>query len=120
MNKNRIFLVFLIIFIVSCKSGIEDQSNIVNQYYSIDIDKQYLNLPVSHMEKQEKMTFVVDDKKKLEFVIRLATDEPDYWVFFDVSAYNGRELKYTIITIKASPKFIKMILLMVLIRYTKR
>ena len=39
------------------------------------------------------MTFVVDDKKKLEFVIRLATDEPDYWVFFDVSAYNGRELK---------------------------
>jgi len=93
MNKNRIFLVFLIIFIVSCKSGIEDQSNIVNQYYSIDIDKQYLNLPVSHMEKQEKMTFVVDDKKKLEFVIRLATDEPDYWVFFDVSAYNGRELK---------------------------
>lgn len=93
MNKNRIFLIFMIIFIVSCKSGIEDQSNIVNQYYSIDIDKQYLNLPVSHKEKQEKMTFVVDDKKKLEFVIRLATDEPDYWVFFDVSAYNGRELK---------------------------
>lgn len=93
MNKIRILSVFLIALMFSCKSGIQDQSNSVNQYYSIDIDKQYLNLPVSHNEKQEKMTFVVDDNKKLEFVIRLAPDKPDYWVFFDVSAYNGRELK---------------------------
>jgi len=93
MIKIRILPVFLIIFIISCKSGIQDQSNTVNQYYSIDVEKQYLNLPVSHNENQEKMTFVVDDKKELEFVIRLAPEKPDYWVFFDVSAFNGRELK---------------------------
>lgn len=59
---------------------------------SMIITARYLNLPVSHREEQSGMSFFVDGKHELDFVIRLAPADPDYWVFYDVSKYTGSEL----------------------------
>ena len=59
---------------------------------SITITRKYLNLPVSQGVPREKMIFEVDGKPELDAVIRLASSRPDYWVFYDVSAYKGKVL----------------------------
>jgi levanase/fructan beta-fructosidase len=59
----------------------------------IKINKKYLNFPVSHKQDRGKMTFEVKGEPNLSVVIRLATDEPDYWVFKDVSNLKGKTLK---------------------------
>jgi fructan beta-fructosidase len=58
----------------------------------IKIDKQYLNLPVSHDQDRSKMTFKVDGEPDLSVVIRLAAGNSDYWVFKDVSHLKGKTL----------------------------
>ena len=60
---------------------------------SIIVTKKYLNLPISQSINREKMTFTVKGKPALEVFIRLATSKPDYWVFYDVSTFKGKELK---------------------------
>lgn len=59
------------------------------------ISKRYLNFPISQKEKQSEMSFTVNGTKELGFVIRLAPSKPDYWVFYDVSAYKGKKLNIT-------------------------
>jgi fructan beta-fructosidase len=58
----------------------------------IKIDKQYLNLPVSHDQDRSKMTFKVDGEPDLSVVIRPAAGNADYWVFKDVSHLKGKTL----------------------------
>ena len=61
----------------------------------INISKKYLNFPVSHNQDRAKMTFETDGKPDLSVVIRLASDEVDYWVFKDVSDLKGKTIKIT-------------------------
>jgi len=65
------------------------------QEVSLKITKRYLNLPVSQSENRARMKMSVDNKEERSFVIRLASDKTDYWVFSDVSAYKGKILKIT-------------------------
>jgi len=60
---------------------------------SIKITKKYLNFPISHKQDRAKMTFEVNGIEDRSFVIRLALDEPDYWVFCDVSSFKGKTIK---------------------------
>ena len=82
-----------ILLFYSCNpsGGIKDDT--VSGELSLTVNKKYLNLPVSSKEDQSKMSFFIDGKHELDFVIRLATDDPDYWVFYDVSKYKGNELE---------------------------
>ncbi len=59
---------------------------------TLEINKRYLNLPVSHQMERKTMQFMVDGKTERQFVIRLAVQEPDYWVFCDVSTFRGKRL----------------------------
>lgn len=59
---------------------------------TIKITKQYLNIPVSHQEDRKRMTFEVNGKEERNFVVRLASSTPDYWVFCDVSSLKGKKL----------------------------
>ena len=59
---------------------------------SIKITKQYLNLPVSHSVDRKKMSFEVNGKTERDFVIRLS-NEPEYWVFCDVTPLKGKTIK---------------------------
>lgn len=58
----------------------------------IKIDKKYLNLPVSHQVERAPMTLRADGMEDYSFQIRLAQSQPDYWVFCDMSRYQGKEL----------------------------
>lgn len=60
---------------------------------TLKITKKYLNLPVSHQKERAVMTLAVDGKPVRSFDIRLASAEPDYWVFCDVSSFKGKQIK---------------------------
>ncbi len=59
---------------------------------TLDIQRQYLNLSVSHSVDRAVMRFQVDGQTERSFLIRLAPEEADYWVFADVSAFVGKTL----------------------------
>ena len=70
-------------------------SSINAQNLSVTITKRYLNLPVSQAQKRGTMQFMANDKQERSFKIRLATGEPDYWVFCDMSALQGKTITIT-------------------------
>ncbi|WP_215223482.1 glycoside hydrolase family 32 protein [Echinicola shivajiensis] len=58
----------------------------------IKINKKYLNIPISHQEDRHTMIFKTEGIKDLSVKVRLATDQPDYWVFKDVSDLQGKTI----------------------------
>ena len=60
---------------------------------TIKINKRYLNLPVSQNQARGTMKFEINGKQERSFVIRLAKDEPEYWVFYDMTALKGKTIK---------------------------
>ena len=58
----------------------------------------YLNLPVTETNKLVRAKISLDGKMLDLFTIKLATADPDYWVFFDVSPYQGKTLTLEIST----------------------
>jgi len=65
------------------------------QEITLKISKKYLNLPVSQSENRARMKMSIDNKEERSFVIRLASDKTDYWVFSDVSAFKGKTIQIT-------------------------
>nr|WEI57636.1 putative GH32 family protein a [Drusus annulatus] len=63
-----------------------------NADIQIKVNKPYLNIPVSHKVDRNIMTISVNGKTDKSFVIRLATDTPDYWVFADMTPYIGKTI----------------------------
>lgn len=59
---------------------------------SIKINSRYLNIPVSHRMDRKRLTFTAKGEDTLTVVVRIAEEEPDYWVFKDVSRYKGKNL----------------------------
>lgn len=57
------------------------------------IEHQYLNFPIAHQQEHAKMTFGTEEEGSFwSVVVRLAPEEPDYWVFYDVSHLHGQTL----------------------------
>jgi len=56
------------------------------------IQNQYINLPVKNGAPMRKMRFRVDGEIIRVFDIELADEEPDFWVFSDVTAFRGQRL----------------------------
>jgi len=93
MTRGKIFLSILItVLTYSCNPSGRDKKGHETGELSMVVSGHYLNLPVSHKEEQSKMSFFKDGKHEIDFVIRLAQKDPDYWVFYDVSKYAGKEL----------------------------
>jgi len=57
------------------------------------IEKRYLNFPVEKSQDRIKMDMTLEGEPLMYSVIRLCENEPDYWVFKDVSKYIGKTLK---------------------------
>ena len=85
MSSRRIKIAAIFILFVNIVSLRADE-------ISVKITKKYLNLPVSTKVERTEMTFSVDGRIERKFDIRLATSDPDYWVFCDVSALKGKTL----------------------------
>lgn len=58
----------------------------------IKIEKQYLNLPISHQSDRKKIQFIAEGLNEEANDIRLAEGTIDYWVFRDFSALKGKYL----------------------------
>ncbi len=87
-------LVFFFLLLISSCGSKESQTNKDEiKDTSMVISSRYLNLPVSQAADRAKMTFTAEGEQVKEFVIRLAPEKPDYWVFWDISKYSGKELK---------------------------
>lgn len=59
------------------------------------IEKQYLNFPVDMKQDRQKVHFLLKHDTLTYSVIRIAENEPDYWVFKDVSEYKGEKITLT-------------------------
>lgn len=60
---------------------------------TLKINKKYLNFPISHTVENQLMKMEVNGRVEREFNIRLASGTPDYWIFVDMSAYQGKTIK---------------------------
>lgn len=85
MNYGKLLTLLVMAFTLSGSMNAED--------LTLKITKKYLNLPVSHQKERAVMTLAVDGKPVRSFDIRLASAEPDYWVFCDVSSFKGKLIK---------------------------
>ncbi|GGJ92993.1 2,6-beta-D-fructofuranosidase [Parabacteroides faecis] len=85
MNYGKLLTLLVMAFTLSGSMNAED--------LTLKITKKYLNLPVSHQKERAVMTLAVDGKPVHSFDIRLASAEPDYWVFCDVSSFKGKQIK---------------------------
>ena len=55
------------------------------------IDSKYINFPVDNEARGRLISFIIDGQVMREFDISLAAGEPDYWVFLDVSEFEGKD-----------------------------
>jgi len=55
-------------------------------------DDVYLNLPVKQSNPLVKARIKLDSVSLDEFTLKLASEDPDYWTFFDVTRYRGKTL----------------------------
>ncbi|QDK81950.1 DUF4980 domain-containing protein [Spirosoma sp. KCTC 42546] len=71
---------------------ISGSRSLLAQPLSLTITKRYLNLPVSQTQTRGTMQFLINNKQERSFKIRLAADKPDYWVFCDMAALQGKTI----------------------------
>ena len=59
---------------------------------NLEINKKYLNFPVSYDEEDAvTLQLVIDNEVKRVFNIYMPESEPDFWVFLDVSMFQGEK-----------------------------
>ncbi|MEO5997805.1 MAG: DUF4980 domain-containing protein, partial [Chitinophagaceae bacterium] len=88
MNKRTIFC--LLICMIFGGNSIFGQDTI--RQIKILKGQQYVNFPVNESSKLTRTTVKVDGKTIDQFTIKLATEKPDYWVFFDAAPYEGKTI----------------------------
>ena len=57
----------------------------------ITFDKQYLNIPIKQGTKPQHLSIFIDEQMVRDFCVQLAESDPDYWIFLDVSEWQGKE-----------------------------
>ena len=56
----------------------------------ITLDHRYLNVPVKADAPRRTISIIVDGRVVRGFEVELATGEPDFWAFTDLSAWRGQ------------------------------
>jgi len=89
----KIYLIFTLLALAACTEVTEKTPfGQGASSLSMQISKNYLNLPVSGSSDRAKIHFKSDGVPDLDLVIRLASGKPDYWVFLDMEKYKGKIL----------------------------
>jgi fructan beta-fructosidase len=68
------------------------KENLMKREIKILNGQTLLNLPVNSSDRTVRATISVDGKPLDRFTINLAEKNPEYWTFFDISAYQGKTL----------------------------
>ena len=87
--KNLLFFC-LLNFIIASGNTIFGQDTI--RQIKILKSQTYLNFPVNETNKLTRTKIICKGKIVDQFTIKLATENPDYWVFFDVTPYQGKTI----------------------------
>ncbi|HEX6227274.1 MAG TPA: DUF4980 domain-containing protein [Chryseolinea sp.] len=84
----------LIIFFITYSCTLSGQP--ISKEYKIKKGQTYLNLPVSNSSPLVQGRIRSGSKTLDQFSIRLAEANPDFWVFFDVTAFQGKSVVFQI------------------------
>lgn len=68
------------------------EGQVLTREIPIKKGQTYLNLPVKNSSTLVRSRIKLKDKILDEFTIKMADKNPDFWVFFDVTAYQGKTL----------------------------
>lgn len=77
--------------------------NILKREIKIQKGQTFLNLPVNNSDRLLRLKIKLEDKTLDLFTINLATEKPEFWTFFDVSAYQGKTLTFEAENIPRGP-----------------
>ncbi|MCP4257988.1 MAG: DUF4980 domain-containing protein [Planctomycetes bacterium] len=89
--KKLLLIVFIAMF--SCLNNISAQENKLEEANSRKflLKKKYLNFPVKNGAEKRFINLIVNGKVVRDFDIELAPDEPDFWVFLDISEFRKQK-----------------------------
>jgi fructan beta-fructosidase len=59
--------------------------------FTQQIKQAMMNFPVKNGAQKRQISILVDGQLVHDFLIELADDEPDFWVYVDMSAYQGKK-----------------------------
>ena len=83
---------FFILLSVSVMAFSESKAQDTIRHIKISVGQTYLNLPISESNPLTRMRISNGEQLLDQFTLKLTADKPDYWVFFDVSRYQGKTL----------------------------
>ena len=86
MKRNTIIIIILFVTVAL-------SAQVVTRDFKID--KQYLNIPISQKQNRHRVHWIIKGDTLTYSNIRIANENPDYWVFKDVTEYMGKVLKIT-------------------------
>ena len=69
-------------------------SSLFGQSRTMYISKHYLNIPVARASEMQVFQIQVDGVQRREFPVQLADHSPDYWIFIDVSEFQGQTITF--------------------------
>jgi fructan beta-fructosidase len=67
-------------------------SSLFGQSRTMYISKHYLNIPVARASEMHVFQIQVDRVQRREFPVQLAENSPDYWIFIDVTEFQGQTI----------------------------
>src|SRR4030042_2053925 len=88
-----VLIIFLSGMQVFCQVSKE---NLMKREIKILEGQTLLNLPVNSSDRMVRATISVDGKPLDLLTINLAEKDPEFWTFFDVSAYQGKTITIVI------------------------
>jgi fructan beta-fructosidase len=83
--RHLLFIVALALYSCLSITAAKDKSR---EFF---LQQKYLNFPVKNGAEKHLVHLIIDDEIVREFEIELAPDEPDFWVFLDISKYKGEK-----------------------------
>ena len=89
--KKLLLVIFMAMF--TCLNNVNGQKNnlVGGKSRELLLKKQYLNFPVKNGANKRLISLIIDGKVVREFEIELASEEPDFWVFLDISEFRNQK-----------------------------
>jgi fructan beta-fructosidase len=89
---SAIGIIFFSSMFYSPVTGQTPTQNLVKREIKIKKGQIFLNLPVNNSDRSLRVTIKLEGKALDRFTINLAPEKPEFWTYFDVSAYQGKTL----------------------------
>ena len=91
MMKKLLLVIFIATFICLNNVSAQDNNMTGGKSRELLLKKKYLNFPVKNGAKKSLISLIIDGTVVREFEIELASDEPDFWVFLDISEFQNQK-----------------------------